>query len=147
MREETVSGTDGGVEDCVGVFAENFDFVRRVLRRQGVGEAGGDDLWKEVFIAMGRGWSGYGRERPVRPWLWGIAFRVARNYLRRRWREVPDAEIDVEDEAEPGEARLAAAQARALVLRALARLPEKYRTPLVLHELDEIPANDVATML
>jgi RNA polymerase sigma-70 factor (ECF subfamily) len=135
------------VAGCVPAFEEQFDFIHRSLRRQGVSSADVDDLMQEVFIAMWRGWAQFDQTRPLRAWLWGIAFRVARNHLRRRWREVSRNDIDIADDAAPGEANLLAAQARALVLRALARLPEKYRTPLVLHELDGISVNQLAAQL
>jgi RNA polymerase sigma-70 factor (ECF subfamily) len=137
------------VNGCVETLEEHFDFVRRALRRQGVAACDVDDLMQNVFIAMWRGWSDYDPRRPVRPWLWGIAFRVARNHLRRRWREVTGSgvELEIEDAGPPGDERLASAQARALVLRLLAQLPEMYRTPLVLYELDGITAPEVAALL
>jgi RNA polymerase sigma-70 factor (ECF subfamily) len=135
------------VGDCVETFEAHFDFVRRSLRRQGVAPCDLDDLMQEVFIALWRSWSGFDRTRPARAWLWGIVFRVARTHLRRRWREVPAEQIELVDEARPAEASLDSARARDLVVRVLARLPEKYRTFLVLHELDGIPVNELAVQL
>jgi RNA polymerase sigma factor (sigma-70 family) len=135
------------VDECVTSFERELDFVDRALRRQGVRAADLEDLMQEVFIAMWRAWGEFDRTRPLRPWLWGIAFRVARNHLRRRWREVPAEQLDVADDRPTGEEGLAAARARALVLRALARLPEKYRTPLIRHELDGVPVNELAEQL
>jgi RNA polymerase sigma factor (sigma-70 family) len=135
------------VADCVAIFEEQLDFIHRSLRRQGVRACDAEDLMQEVFIAVWRAWDRFDRSRPVRPWLWGIAFRVARNHLRRSWREVPSVDLEVVDDALPGEERLAAAQARALVLRVLALLPEKYRAPLVLHELDGMTLPSVAQLL
>src|SRR5687767_12863528 len=135
------------VADCVAIFEEHLDFIHRNLRRQGVRDSDVEDLMQEVFIALWQGWERFDRSRPVRPWLWGITFRVARNHLRRRWREVPSVHLEVEDQGAPGEDRLEAAQARALVLRVLALLPEKYRAPLILHELDGMTLPGVAQLL
>jgi RNA polymerase sigma-70 factor (ECF subfamily) len=132
---------------CVRAYEEHFDFLYRALRRQGVRPSDLDDMAQEVFIAMWRSWPRFDGERPVRPWLSGIAFRVARNHLRRRHREVPGGELDVQDETALLEEGLAAARARALVLRILAGLPEKYRAPLVMHELDGLSVNEVAAQL
>jgi RNA polymerase sigma-70 factor (ECF subfamily) len=135
------------VADCVATFEEHFDFIRRSLHRQGVPACDVEDLMQEVFIALWRSWSAFDRARPARAWLWGIIFRVARNHLRRRWREVPAEHLELADDGDPGEVRLDAARARGLVLRALARLPEKYRTAIVLHELDGVPVNELAEQL
>src|SRR2546423_716670 len=86
-------------------------------------------------------------QRPLRPWLAGIAFRVARHHGRRRWREVHDESIDPEDSALQGEELIAAARLRALVLAALARLPARHREVLVLHEIDGLETREVATLL
>lgn len=134
-------------DDCVAAFEAHFDFVRRVMRRLGVRAPDLDDLMQEVFIALWRGWAQVDRTRPIRPWLWGISFRVARNHLRRRWREIPDDDIEIEDPGLAVEGGLAAAQARSLVRSALARMPEKYCRPLVMHELDGLSVNDVAALL
>jgi RNA polymerase sigma factor (sigma-70 family) len=129
----------------VAAFEAEFDFVRRTLRRQGVAASDVDDLMQEVFIALWRAWAQFDQSRPLRPWLWGITFRVARSHLRRRWREIPRNDIEIADEGDPGED--SAAAARALVLSALARLPVRHRTTLILHELDGIPTNQLAEQL
>jgi RNA polymerase sigma-70 factor (ECF subfamily) len=132
---------------CIAAFRAHFDFVHRVLRRYGAGPADLDDLVQEVFVAMWVRWEEFDARRPLRPWLAGIAFRMARHNLRRRQREVPDGTVDPEDPLPHGEDTVADAQARALVLDALGRLPDKYRMPLVLHDLDELTAPEVARTL
>ena len=106
-----------------------------------------DDLVQEVFIAMWRRWSDFDDTRPLRPWLAGIAFRAARCHLRRRrpdgvplktGEDAPGVEVaDVNDLPAQMQQQDQASEARELVVAALARLPERYRSPLVLHDLDE----------
>ena len=141
------AGPPPAVGECVRAFEENFDFLYRTLRRHGVSAADVDDLAQEVFIVMWRAWHLFDGNRPLRPWVGGIAFRVARSHLRRSRREVPAGELEMEDESPPGEEGLAAKRARALVLQALSALPEKYRTPLVLHELEGFSMNEVAALM
>jgi RNA polymerase sigma-70 factor, ECF subfamily len=133
--------------DCVGVFEDQFDYVYHALRRHGISPTDAEDLVQEVFLVMWRRWSEYDSSRPLRPWLGGIAFRVAYNYRQRSGREVPGGIVDAEDEAPSPEDRLDAHSARALVLRVLAALPEKYRALIVSHDLDGVPMREIADTL
>jgi RNA polymerase sigma-70 factor (ECF subfamily) len=145
--EAAAKDADVHREQCLRAFEQHAAYVHRSLRRYGVRPSDTEDLVQDVFMAMWRSWRQFDAQRPLQPWLAGIAFRVARNHLRRKWREIPDDAVDAADRAVPGDERVAAAQAQALVLQVLAQLPEKYRLPLVLHELDEVPVNEVATLL
>jgi DNA-directed RNA polymerase specialized sigma24 family protein len=60
-----------------------------------------DDLALEVFLALRRSWRDYDPDRPRRPFLFGISYRVASVYQRtcRRRREVA---CDVVEVAHPG---------------------------------------------
>ena len=133
--------------DCVGVFEAQFDYVYHALRRHGISPNDAEDLVQEVFLVMWRRWSEYDTSRPLRPWLGGIAFRVAYNYRQRSGREVPGGIVDAEDEAPSPEDRLDSHSARALVLRVLAALPEKYRALIVSHDLDGVPMREIADTL
>jgi RNA polymerase sigma factor (sigma-70 family) len=135
---------------CERAFREEFDHVCRALRRQGVASADAEDLAQEVFLVMWRRWSDYDVDRPLRPWLGGIAYRLAHHYRRRRWREVPGSAADeenVEDGGLAGEERLTAWRAQALVLEALTHLPDRHRTVIVLHDLGGLTVQELATKL
>jgi RNA polymerase sigma factor (sigma-70 family) len=132
---------------CAGAFVAELGFVSRTLRRQGVPAHDAEDLAQDVFLVVCRRWSDYDTSRPLRPWLAGIALRVAQDHRKRRWREIPTSHLDAEDDASSMEERLAAARARARALQALASLPEKYRTPLVMHDFDDVSVQEVAEVL
>jgi RNA polymerase sigma-70 factor (ECF subfamily) len=132
---------------CVSAFAEEFDFVHRALRRYGVSPADAEDLVQDVFLVMWRRWGDFHSDRPLRPWLAGIAFHLAQKHGRRRHREVPDANLDAPDERPQAEEHLAAAHARRLVLRALAAIPDRHRAPIVMHDLDGLSVQDIAAAL
>jgi len=56
-----------------------------------------DDLLQEIFVVLYRHWPTLDTTRPLRPWLFGVAFRVVRTHRRRRARETPSEELDLED--------------------------------------------------
>jgi RNA polymerase sigma factor (sigma-70 family) len=133
--------------NCVRAFETEFDYVYRALKRHGVNPADAEDLAQEVFLVMWRRWADYDSARPLRPWLAGIAFKVAHDYRRRSGREVPGGLVDAEDQAPGAEEHLASARARTLVLRALGSLPEKQRTIIVMHDLDGASMREIADIL
>jgi RNA polymerase sigma-70 factor (ECF subfamily) len=106
-----------------------------------------EDHAHEVFLVLHNKWAEYDPTRPLRPYLFGIAFRIAASRRRRRWREVPfEIEEPAAPEADPDEA-IVAAEARDLVLRALAQVPLPRRAVLVMHDVDEMPMRDIAEAL
>ena len=133
--------------DWVGVCEREVDYVYWTLRRFGANTVDAEDLSQEVFLAMWRRRFTYDPTRPLRAWIAGIAFRVFCQHRRRTQREVPGGLVDATDERPGADEHLVAAQARALVLAALARVPEKQRTVLVMHELDGTSMRDIADAL
>ena len=138
---------DGDVARCAQAFEGQFDYIHRALRRHGVSAGDADDLVQEVFLVMWRRWPDYDPGRPLRPWVAGIAYRVAYHHRERLAREVPGGLIDAEDQAAGPEEHLAAARSRDLVLRALGALPEKQRGVMVLHQIDGLSMREVARLL
>jgi RNA polymerase sigma factor (sigma-70 family) len=136
-----------GFPRCARSYAAELAFVSRALRRQGVGPGDAEDLAQDVFLVVWRRRADFDAKRPLRPWLAGIAFRVAQDHLKRRWREVPIGQPEAEDASAPLEDHVAVGRARALALEALATLPEKYRTPFVMHDLDDVPVQELAALL
>ena len=132
---------------CLEAYQREFDYLFRTLRRLGVNPADVEDLAHEVFLVLARTWHEYDPARALRPYIFGIAFRIAGSHRRRRWREVPLAIIDREDHAPCPDQTFETNQARALVLAALERIPLPRRAVLVMHDLDEIPMRDVASAL
>ena len=54
-----------------------FEVVWLYLRRLGVPEADVEDAVHDVFVVAHRRYGTYDPSRPLRPWLLGIAFRIA----------------------------------------------------------------------
>lgn len=131
------------------VFEGEFSYVHGTLRRLGVRAADLEDLSHDVFVAVHDALPRFDARRPIRPWLFGIAFRVASDHRRRarHAREIPDDQPDAIDGALPADEQLAAAEARALVLRALDALDLDRRAALVLHDIDGRSAPEIAEAL
>ena len=133
--------------DCLQVYQRELDYLIGSLRRLGVPSSDIEDVLHEVFLVMLTRWADYDRARPVRPWLFGIAFRVASSQRRKGTREVLSEHFETEDPgARPDESALAV-QNRALLLKALAQVPMERRAVLIMHEVDETSMRDIASQL
>lgn len=131
-------------------FDQHFDYVWRLLRRLGVHEASVDDAAQQVFLTL----SGklaqvtHGKERAF---LTGTAFRVASNQRRgeRRSHERADEEPIARaiDPAPSPEELVDASRQRVWLDRTLDRLPLELRAVLVLFELEDLTAPEIATLL
>ena len=132
---------------CLDAFQREVDYVYRTLRRLGVGSSEVEDLTQEVFLALRGAWGAYDPGRPLRPYLFGIAFRIASAYQRKRNREVAFGIVEVGDAGPGPDDALQSKQARALVLAALERIPLPRRAVLVMHDIDDVPVSDVARVL
>lgn len=131
-------------------FDEHFDYVWRLLRRLGVHEASVDDTAQQVFLTFSAKLSQVtpGKERAF---LTGTAFRVASNQRRgeRRSHERADADpIDrAIDPAPSPEELLDASRQRMWLDRTLDQLPIDLRAVLVLFELEDLTAREIAKLL
>ena len=134
-------------EACLDAFQKELDYVYRTLRRLGTSPSEVDDLAQEVFLALRRCWNDYDTERPLRPFLFGISFRIASAYERKRRREVAFGVVEIGDVGPGPDDALQSKQARALVMAALERIPLPRRAVLVMHDIDDVPVTQVATVL
>jgi RNA polymerase sigma-70 factor (ECF subfamily) len=134
-------------EACLAAFQRELDYVYRTFRRLGTAPFEADDLAQDLFLVLRRSWSAYDPTRPLRPYLFGIAFRIAAAHRRKRNREVAFGIIEVSDAGPGPDEALRAKQSRALVLEALERIPLPRRAVLIMHELDDVPVAEVASVL
>jgi len=101
----------------------------------------------EVFLVLNRKWSDYDPTRPLRPYLFGIAFRVVAARKRRHEREVPHVFEDMASDGPRPDEALEAARARELVLAALSCVPLARRAVFVMHDIDEVPMREIVKEL
>jgi RNA polymerase sigma-70 factor (ECF subfamily) len=149
----TESPSERGPEEAAlsfeAVFEAEFSYVCRTLRRLGIAERDLDDVAQEVFVAVYRRYSDYDPERPVRPWLFSFALRVAANYRRlaKHRREVPEPEREVAGKGLTPEGLAARNEARALVHKGLEKLDFDRRVVLVMHDIDGFSVPEISQVL
>ena len=134
----------------IAVYERELDYLCRTLRRLGVSPSDIEDLAHEVFLVLHRRWADFDASLPLRPWLFGIAFRVASAYHKRAHREVPrswEAWTEVEDLGQRPDEAAEQRQRRALLLAALEYVPLERRAVLVMHDLDDASMRDIAGAL
>jgi RNA polymerase sigma-70 factor (ECF subfamily) len=132
---------------CLEAFQRDLDHVYRTLQRLGTTPSDADDLVQEVFLALRQSWSKVDHARPLRPFLFGIMFRIVAALRRKRRREVTRALIEVADAGPTPDDLLAAKRARRIVLSALDQIPLPRRAAFIMHEIDGVPVKEVATLL
>jgi RNA polymerase sigma-70 factor (ECF subfamily) len=131
------------------IFDEYFDYVWNTLRRLGVFESDLEDLSHEVFLRVHARLADYDPSRPIRPWLFGFAYRIAADHRRlaRHRHEVFGAAVEAVDPVKPADEHIAAVEERALVETALASMDFDRRAVLVLHDVEEVPVPAIAADL
>src|SRR5262245_45054218 len=109
--------SDGRRERFRAVFEAELDYVFATLRRLGVPPRDLEDVAHEVFLRVHQRWNEYDPSRPLRPWLFAFALRLASDYRRlARHRRELFAEPDEPASAAPGaDELLAGRDRRALV--------------------------------
>ncbi len=132
---------------CLDAFDRELGYIFETLRRLGARPWEVEDLAQEIFVILHRNWPTLDTTRPLRPYLFGVAFRIICVHRRRRARETLYAALDVEDDALGPEGSLQAKESIELLMAALERVPLPRRAVIVMHELDGVPIADVARKL
>lgn len=132
------------------IFDAELSFVWNALRRFGVAERDLEDVAHEVFVVVDRKFAEIDPTRPLRPWLFAIAFRTASDHRKRAYckREaLVGDDVERADGAERADDLMGRHQEQNLARRALLAVPEERRAVLVLADFEEVPMHDVATAL
>ncbi len=135
--------------DLAVIFDEHFDYVWAVLRRLGVPVADREDLVHDVFLKIYTCLTDYDETRPIRPWLFVFANRVAADHHRLTLQAVESRGAPSEAVAGNPSAddRIAALEQRELILEALQTLAIDRRVVLVMHDVDDIARPQIAHSL
>jgi RNA polymerase sigma factor (sigma-70 family) len=107
-----------------------------------------EDAFQATFLVLARRAATVRKPESLASWLYGVAFRVARKAraataLRRRVEERPVEHVSPSDPA----TEAAWHELRPVIDEELSRLPEKYRTPLVLCYLEGKTNEEAARQL
>ncbi len=135
--------------DLGAIFDEHFDYVWATLRRLGIHDADRENLVHEVFLKVHAHLADYDGKRPLRPWLFGFAYRVAADHRRlaRHRVEVLDGSGEPPSQQPLADERASASEDRELLLAALQLLDLDKRAVLVMHDIDEVPMPQIAHTL
>ena len=135
--------------DFKGLFDAHAAYVWNSLRRLGVREADLEDVLHDVFLQVHRSLNQYDPSRPIRPWLFGFAFRLAsqhRRLARHRYEVRWDAS-ETADGSLPADEVLSREQDRRLIAEALDGIAIERRAVFVMVEIDGTPMEEVARIL
>jgi len=141
--------TAGRPPDLPTIYRSEFPYVWKTLRRLGAPPQELEDLAHDLFVVVHRHLSDYDPDRPLRPWLFGIAVRVVADFRRspRSVREVLGETAEPVDGAPTPHDRLEGTEARAVLMMALDGLDLDRRAVFVMHELEGQGIPEVAEAL
>jgi RNA polymerase sigma-70 factor, ECF subfamily len=137
--------------DFRDLFENEYAYVRTSARRLGIPERELDDVVHDVFLAVHRKLEDFDSDRPLRPWLFGITFRVVVGQKRRfgyTREQLSRAEpSDTANTELLADEQLEAEERRRMVHEALLDLDDGKRAVFIMHELEEVPIAEIAVAL
>jgi RNA polymerase sigma-70 factor (ECF subfamily) len=128
--------------------------VLRYLTRM-VGEADAEDLTQAVMLKASEGLSTFRGDSSISTWLYRIATNAALDKLRqRRTQSLVETEQEFDEEELPAAADTASVETAAIraemsacIGEFVARLPENYKTVMILSEIEGFRNDEIAAML
>jgi len=151
--EEAIAGAPLDVET---IYCERADDVARWARRLGGPEIDVEDIVHEVFLVVQRRLNEWRGDALISTWLYQITFRVVQE-RRRRWRwnrRSGDAvsgsraldQLEIATDEPDALDLLQRREATALLYRILDGIGEKYRTVIILFELEGLNGEEIAAL-
>lgn len=135
------------------MIADHQQRVQRLVRRLTGWTGDSDDLVQEVFLNALTGVRSFKGQSRLSTWLTRIAINACRSHQRTRllratfWKKI--IQNTREEDVEQADASIPQEQKdrQRLVTDAVRRLKGKYREVIVLHYLEEMPAEDIQQVL
>ena len=107
-----------------------------------------EDVTQEVFLSAFLGLKKFRCDCSLKTWLFTITINKCRSYrYKRKLRRLQTIGIKIRPTPAETDSSLKDEEQFTRVRYALARLPAKYREPLVLRYLQELPTNEIARIL
>lgn len=138
-RDETA---EARLADFEALYEKHAEFLWRTIRSLGTGAADAEDLTHEVFLVAYKKLDSFEGRSSVRTWLCGIAIGLVKNHARKVKRR--DLELPTAAASSTSTER---SEAFDLVTRCLQDLDEHHRLLLVLAELEQLTAPEIAEVL
>ncbi len=134
-----------------------YHFVRRMVGNDTVAE----DITQDVFLKAFRNISAFRQESSLQTWLFRIASNLCRDNYRRKqretawfsfWRKSPNddessEEIELPDVSHAPERNYMQAELGDMIQNAIQQLSPVLREAIILHEIEEMPYEEVAQTL
>ena len=114
--------------------------------------ADAEDLVQEIFLLAHRKIGSFRGESSIGTWLYRLGVNLCLDHLRSRTHKDTRATESLDDDRERGQ-RLPAMPSNEMTLtrleleRAIAELPESYRSAFVLHDIEGFGHGEIAAML
>jgi RNA polymerase sigma-70 factor (ECF subfamily) len=117
------------------------------------------DITQDVFLKAFRGIRGFRRGSSLKTWLYRIAIREALNHRRWEWRHHREqdsldvepanghASLEIEDERSTPFDQAASHEVQQAVQQALLKVPEVFRSAVILRDLEGMSYEEVAEVL
>jgi len=130
-------------------YRRELSYVVHTLRRLGVQPADLEDVAHDVFVAVYRHFDERDPGRPVRPWLFGFAYRIASDHrkLARHRHEAPPLAVEPPAPGPLPDEELDEERLRRSVLAALDAMDFDKRSLVVMHDLEGIAVPEIAALL
>ena len=143
-----------GIAEFDRIYAEHHIRILRYLTRM-VGVQDAEDLAQEVFIRAAKAYEDFRHEAKIETWLYRIATHVAVDRLRgtasRRetllGQELDEVAADGRETVSTLEEKTLRRAANECIRNVIYGLPENYRTPLILSELEGFTNREIAEIL
>jgi len=144
---------EGDTTAFAQIFARHRGTVARVVFRMIGPSADAEDVVQEVFLNVYRSLPSFRGDSKFSTWLYRLATNVTRMYLRRGRSRPRFADVEVPETRRDGpppetpDVQIERAERVRALYRLLDRLSEKKREVLVLHDLEGVPAKEIAATL
>jgi RNA polymerase sigma-70 factor (ECF subfamily) len=136
---ESLTRDPAVADSFYAIYERELSYVFKTLGRLGVGTPDLADAVHDVFVIVHRRWADIDFSRPIRPWLFGVARKVAAG-MRRKHRELPSPDLVSSVGASPHEER-------DLLWRVLASLDDDRREVVILHDLEGYTGAEIGELL
>ena len=130
------------------MYRDELRYVLSTLGRLGAPAGEAEDLCHEVFMAAFRKRRDFDSARPIRPWLFGFAYRLMLNVKRKGSTAGSDEALTrLSDPAQGPEELAQRRQTGTLLSKAIGGLDPDRRAVFLLHDLDGQPAPVISDAL
>jgi RNA polymerase sigma-70 factor (ECF subfamily) len=159
--EELMLRVQEGENDCFDVLVERyktrlFNYLLRLVADRDEAEEIAQEAFVKAYIHAGK----YKTIAKFSTWLYTIATNLVRNKMRSRSRAPQvfslwgrgrfdgeeEKQIDIVDPDRSPEERMNDRELSDVISRAIARIPEKYRTSFVLREINQLSYEEIAAV-